>query len=259
MEARDGALWAVLPERLDRPLRLGPFASGQDLVKFVVAAATGSIVGLTISPPAGVAIAGVGAIVALWRPDGEALDRRAAVVARWLVRRRHRSGAMSASRGGPDRGTRTADVVDGRRIAVVRVGGVPLTFLPPSELEHQFDLYRSLLRAAELPLMFHVTRVPIFPGVVTPAAPAATEVERGPRAGYAELVGLIARRRAVRRVHVVVSAVDRSAAGDARLETATAGLLERLRELGAPAERLRGRALREAAARAGWRLQEVAA
>jgi hypothetical protein len=253
MDDRDGPPWVPIPERLDRPLRLGPFASGRDLLKFVTAAALASVVGLAVAPWAGILLLALGAVVALWRPDGEPLDERLASLARWTVRRTRTEVAVSrpAASPGPGGSRSVFAAADGRSVAIVRVGGVPLSFLPPADLARQFDLYRSLLRSLPFPISIHACAAPIFAGAVAPPDARGTEPERGPRAGYDGLVRLIARRRAVRRVHVALHAADRTPDGRARLETAVSLLCDRLRELGASAERLQDRALREAAWRIG--------
>lgn len=261
MDDRESPPWVAIPERLDRPLRFGPFASGRDLVKFLAAAALGSIVGLAFVPWVGLLFVALGALVALWHPDGEPLDDRLASLARWALRKTRREVAVTgpAASPGPGRSRSVLEAADGRLIAIIRTGGVPLQFLPPADLARQFDLYRTLLRSLEFPITLHASAAPIFAGAVVPPDGRGTEAERDPRAGYAELVRLIARRRAVRRVHLALLASDPTPQGRARLETGVSLVCDRLRELGAPVERLRDRALREAAWRTGVLREQVAA
>jgi len=254
MDGRDGLPRAVVPERLDRPLRLGPFTSGRDLLKFLAAAALGSVVGLELSAGFGVAVVLAGAVVALWRPNGEPLDAQATAVARWAARRGRRGVVVTGPRspGDPVGPRSVVEGADRSIVAIVRTGGIPLAFLPPTELARQFDLYRTLLRSLEHRLTVHASSSPIYAGGLLPPPGRPTEAELAPRAGYADLVGLIARRRSIRRVHLALHGSDLSADGRARLETAVALLCARLEELGAPVERLRDRPLREAAWRIGY-------
>jgi len=124
MDGRDGTPWIPFPERLDRKLRLGPFPSGRDAVKFVAAAAVGAVVSLAIAPWAGVPVVAVGAVVALWRPDGEPVDERVAAVARWTARRSAREGGMSRP-ASPAPGRTSLLLPDGRSAALLRAGGLP--------------------------------------------------------------------------------------------------------------------------------------
>lgn len=251
MADRDGLPWVVVPERLDRRLRLGPFASGRDAVKFVTAAAVGAVVSLAVQPWAGLPIVVAGAVVALWRPDGEALDERVSAVVRWAARRATAEAPLTAIRPSPaGRGTVTRP--DGRRAAVVRTGGVPLAFLPPTELARQFELYRELWRSVEGQLIVVAGSAPIHAGTIVPGDGPLPEGERAARDGYRELVSLLARRRSVRRVHLALSEEMHGAEGLRRLEAAVDLLSERLADLGVRCERLRDRALAGAAVRLGW-------
>jgi len=252
MVSRDGPPWIAFPERLDRPLRLGPFPSGRDAVKFVVAAAVGAVVSLATVPWAGFPIVAVGGLVALWRPDGEPLDERLASILRWASRRGGPRGRMTGSAGsGTSPGQATVVLPDGRSAAVVRTGGVPLAFLPPAELAQQFELYRQLLRAVEGGVIVHVTSAPIYAEAVAPRAARAADEEAAACDGYRELVAVLARRRAVRRVHLAV--VREAGSGDAaqRLEASVSLLQGRLADLGVRSERLRGRQLGDATRRMG--------
>jgi hypothetical protein len=247
MADRDGVPWISVPERLDRRLRLGPFSSGREAVKFVTAAAVGAVVSLVVEPWAGLPIIAVGAIVALWRPDGEGLDERLAAVARWALRRSTGEARMTATVRGPA----TLLLPDGRRAAVVRTAGVPLVFLPPADLARQFELYRELLRSIEGGLIISSTAVPIYAGSVLPAELSLPEAERGACEGYRELVSLLSRRRSVRRVLLALAQDAPGIEGARRLDAATELLRERLADLGVRSDRLRDRPLADAARRLG--------
>jgi hypothetical protein len=257
MDGRDDPPWVTFPERLDRRLRLGPFASGRDAVKFVTAAAVGAVVSLSVAPWAGLPVVVVGAVVALWRPDGEPLDERAAAVARWSWRRSLEGGRMTVPIRATERsGRATVLLPDGRSAAVVRTGGIPLAFLPPAELGRQFELYRQLLRSVDGGLIVHVTTAPMYAAAVLPVERPAGEPERAAYDGYRELVALLARRRAVRRVLVALVQDATHVEGARRLEASVDLLRERLADLGLRSERLRDRTLTEAARRLGFTAQE---
>ncbi len=251
---RDGVPWVSVPEPLDRRARLGPFAGARDAAKFVAGAAVGAIVGLAVEPWAGVPFVVVGAIVALWRPDGEPIDGRLVAVARWTMRKATGSPRVTAAGAGrPADPGATVRLPDGRAAAVLRCGGVPLAFLPPAELARQFDLYRELLRSVEGELIVLATAAPIHaPAIVPAGGPAIAEAERAARDGYRELVELLARRRAVRHVLLALAQAVPGEEGLRRLDAGAELLRGRLADLGVRAERLRGRPLADAARRLGW-------
>lgn len=247
----------AVPARLDRPLRLGPFASARDAAKFVAAAAVAALASLAIVPWAGLPIVAVGAVVALWRPDGEPLDERAAAVGRWLVRRGGSDGSGAPPMTRARRGTPSAVVLpDGRRAAVLRASGLPLAYLPPPELDAQFARYRDLLRALPGGILLAATSAPIHAGSVVPAVAAVAPAERPALDGYRELVGLLARRRSVRRVFLALPEETGGSDGRHRLDATVELLSGRLADLGVRGERLRDGALRDAARRLGWELAE---
>lgn len=257
MTDRDGPPWVAVPERLDRRLRLGPFPTGRDAVKFVTAAAVGSVVSLLLVPWAGLPVVAVGAVVALWRPDGEPLDERLVAIVRWAARRSVPEGrrTMTVGRAAPTR-RETVTLPDGRAAVVVRTAGVPLAFLPPAELARQFEQYRDLLRSLDGGWVGHVTSVPIYAGAVLPPESPTTDADGVARSGYRELVSLLARRRSVRRVVLALPQETPGVEGARRLEAGVELLRERLADLGVRSERLRDRALVDAARRLGLAVEE---
>src|SRR5208282_2604654 len=62
----------VLPERVDRRVRLGPFPSAKDAVKFASYAAAGAVLAPFATPFAWVPVLALGFVVSVWHPDGEA-------------------------------------------------------------------------------------------------------------------------------------------------------------------------------------------
>ncbi len=242
---------AAVPSRLHRRLRLGPFPSGRDALKFLAYAAVAAILAPTTAPLLGAPIVLVGLLVAVYKPGGEALDERAAVLLRYALRRRGEPVPMSARvpRGGL-RGS-IVPLGDGRSAAIVRTAGVPLAYLPPAELARRFELFRQLLRSIEGDLFLLVTSTPIFPDPIVPDRLARGSHDASARGGYRELVTLLARRRAVRRVYLGLASTASGEETIPRLEAAMGALLDSLAALGIGAERLRDRPLADAATRLG--------
>jgi len=249
----DGGPWVTVPERLDRPLRLGPFPSAREAVKFVGAVATGAVVCLAVAPWAGLPIVVLGAAVVLWRPEGEPLDARAAAALRWAWRRQAGGSPVTDPNvPAPVAPSGTLQLPDGREAVVLQTAGVPLAFLPPPELAHQFERYRELLRSVGSGLIVAATAVPIHAGSLLPPAPEGPRPDRAALDGYRDLVTLLARRRSVRRVLLALPQELPGPEGRRRLEGAAELLAGRLADLGLRPERLRHRALTEAARRLGW-------
>ncbi len=243
----------ALPGRLDRRLRLGPFASGRDALKFLGYAAVGLVFAPTPEPLLAVPFVLTGALVTLYRPGGEGLDARLATVVRYGLRRARSGASVTAA---PTRLGAHSGVVargDGRVAAVLRTGGVPLAFLPPGELARRFDLYRDLLRSLDGEVRILATTAPIFARALLPGPANGTERERAARDGYAELVRLLLAGRRVRRVYVALSSTGAAEGALGRLEVGVGTLLERLSALGLDPRRLEGRALWAAAGRLGLR------
>lgn len=240
----------VLPERLDRKLRLGPFPSGRDALKFASYAAVGAFLVPFAGALAWLPFLLAGGVVALWHPDGEAADERMLRFVRWKLRRLGRGEAMTV----PGAGTgahRALARVPGGFVAVVRTGGVPLAYLPPRELAERFEAFRELLRAFDGSFLWLAARAPIHAVPFLPAEPAPVGAEAPARAGYRELVEVIVRRRHLRQVYFALASEGSGSEGIQRLEAQLGTLLERLRSLGVRPVRLRDRALTEAVRRLG--------
>ncbi|MGB6500957.1 MAG: hypothetical protein WBG19_06130 [Thermoplasmata archaeon] len=239
-----------LPERLDRTLRLGPFRSGRQALKFVTYLAVGALLVPFLGPWIWIPFTGAGISVAFWRPGGEAIDERVVRFARWKWRQVGEGGAMNLS-GAPDRGRRSMVRLPGSFATVVRTGGVPLAYLPSPELARRFEQYRDLLRSIDASFVVLCTRAPIHPASFVPAEPTPVGPEGVARRGYRELVEVIVRRRQIRQVYIGLATAGSDSEAIGRLETQTASLIERLRALGVRPLRLRDRALGEAARRMG--------
>ncbi|HTP54366.1 MAG TPA: hypothetical protein VML94_05340 [Thermoplasmata archaeon] len=245
-----------LPERLDRPLRLGPFRSARDALKCVAYAAVGALLVPFLGPLVWIPFAVVGVAASLGRTDGGGVDDRAVRYLFWRARRL--VGGVGVTPGGESPTGRRAIVrLPSSFAAVVRVGGLPLAYLPAADLTRCFERYRELLRAFDGSFLVHSTRAPIHPTPFLPAEPTPGGPEGAARAGYRELVEVIVRRRHVRQVFLAIATGEPGPDGIARLETQVATLLDRLRALGLRPARLRDRALSEAIRRLG--LTEVGA
>jgi hypothetical protein len=224
--ASEAAEPIVLPERLDRPARFGPFPSGSDALKFLVVSAVGAVVALRFGAILWTPFLASGLLLALHRPEGQSLDERVVSYARWRWRSGHlrtpTSGAASV------RGRAVLALPSGEIVAALETGGIPIAFLPPTDAQRVFDAYRQLLRRTEARVYLEMGRTPIDVRAFLPALePPQGLEERGARAGYAELVRLLARRRFRRRVRLLlVSPRKFGAPGLSDLESQVASFQE---------------------------------
>jgi hypothetical protein len=240
-----------LPERVDRRVRLGPFPSARDALKFVCYAAVGAVLSPFVEPIVWLPVLAVGFAVSVWRPDDEAVDERAA---RWLLfqGRRWTSGPVTRRKSPPTGRGSVAQLANGRRVMIVRAEGIPLAYRPPAELAVLFDRFRDLLRATEGPLVIRSTTVPLRAGPVLPTDPGGVGVEQNARAGYAELVVVLCRRRRSRRVEISLGSGELAPESELRLEDQTRALVEHLGQLGLRPVVLEDRALAESVRAFGW-------
>lgn len=242
-----------LPERLDRRMRLGPFPSSRDALKFVGYAATAAFLSPFTSPWLWLPLVAAGFTVSVWRPDGQAVDERAFRFLVWRVR----SGGTSERpmTGRPLVRQGMLQLSSHRFVAVVRTGGTPIAYLPPDELVRRFERFRDLWRSTEGSLTFLATTVPIRAPAVLPPSPREGVPDRPAALGYSELVSVLCRRRHLRRVYWVIGSLDGSPDAIGRLEGRVASLIEGLAALGLRPLRLRDRSLGEAARRFGWEVE----
>jgi hypothetical protein len=248
----DGPPVVSLPERLDRRLRLGPFESARDALKFVTYAAAGAIVVPFTSPYLWLVFVGGGFALCVVRSDGQSLDERAVACLLWRLRTAR--GGLFVTAGTPPSVARHGIVAigPGRYLAVLRTGGTPITYLPPAELARRFELYRDLLRSSGNGLMFLVTASAMRPGPVLPGTVDAASPDHPAHDGYSELVGLLCRRRQLRRVYLALVNERTGPDGISDLEARVETLTDRLTKLGVRPARLRDRHLTDAARRWGW-------
>jgi hypothetical protein len=248
MPEQTGWPTVVMPERLDRRARLGPFPSARDAVKFIAYAAAGALLSPVTAPLLWLPVVFAGFLVSVWRPEAHALDERAAAALLWALRSRGGRRAMSST---PNELVPRHRLVrwNGRYVAVVRAGGTPLAYLPPAELARRFEAFRSLLRTIGDSWATIVFGVSIHIGSIRPGATSGHEPERAARDGYSELIGQIGARRQLRRVLLVLSDPDPGLEGIGRTEAAATRAAEQLAGLGIDSTRLTGRPLIEAVRR----------
>jgi len=251
MEESDLPPVVPLPERLDRSLRLGPFASGRDALKFLAYVAVGALLVPWIGVAGWLAFLVAGLLVSLWQPEGEGLDVRVARLVRWRLRSIGRGTRMTPGRWPSGSPRSVVPLPDGGYAAVVRSGGIPLAYLPSSDLRQRFETYRELLRTVEPSLVLLSTRAPIHRSSFFPSEPSPVGSERTAREGYRELVDVIARRRFVRQVYLAITEPGTGPEVLGKLEHRVTALTERLAALGLRPLRLRDRSLSEAAERLG--------
>jgi hypothetical protein len=248
-EPADGPPVIVLPERVDRRLRLGPFPSAHDAVKFLGYAGVGSLVAALVSPLVGLAVIVAGFALSVVRYEDEGIDRRTVAIVRHMLGPAPRPvGATVTPLSHLEREGVVAGTAGGF-VAVVRVGGSPMAYLPPAEIGRRFERYRELLRAEPEELVFRAWLAPMRPISVVPPPVDAGRADASARDGYAELVRLLCARRAVRRIDLLRRSSRPGTEGLAELETHVTRLLDRLAALDLPARRLTGRALVDATRR----------
>lgn len=253
MDGTDPALSIALPERFDRRLRFGPFPSARDGLKFVLYAAAGGVLAPFASPLLWLPIVALGFVLSVAKPDGEAVDERALAFVLWRLRRRRSGAPVTEPPDGPGPRRGLLRRPGTGHYAVLRVGGAPLAYLPPSDLEHRFELYRELLRGIDGSFAWTARTDAIPPGPVSPAAPLAAGADATAGAGYSELVQKLLSQRRARRVEVLLASTEGRASGVADLERRVARLAEGLTAMGLRPIRLVGRPLRQAGRGLGLR------
>lgn len=243
-----------LPEGFGRSMRLGPFPSVRDALKFSTYAAIGAVFAAVLAPIWWLPFLGGGFALSVFRPDGRALDERLGAFVAFELR----SGRRSSS-GTPPRRRRAphspGNVVAraSQLVGILTTGGIPVAFLPPPEARALFDRYRAFLGALEGGLYLTMG---VRPMEVRPFRPRDRWADGGPaptaRAGYDEMVRLLCERRLQREVRIAVW-VPRSADGSFELlERRLEAVSGHLAQLGLSPVRLRGRDLDAAAQGMGW-------
>jgi hypothetical protein len=250
-EQSDGAPVVRLPERMDRRLRLGPFPSAYDAVKFLSYAAAGAVVAPFVSPFVWLPLVGVGFGIAVWHPEGEPIDARALTYVRWKGRSFFRGASLTPRSSSVTRHG-VVQLSASTHAAVVRTGGCPVAYLPPAELQRRFELYRDLLRSTGGRLALLATTAPIRAAPLVPDCFRSTAPDQAAREGYRDLVRLLCHRRSLRRIYLALTTDAAGPDALSRLEGEVASIAERLTGFGLRPVRLTDEGLQEAAFRFDW-------
>jgi hypothetical protein len=183
-----------------RRLRLGPFGSGRDLVKFLCIATVGATVAAVTSAVVWLPFLAIGATIALVRVEGQTIDDYALGYCRF----RWRSAVASRGAEGAPPAGRSSGTSSGNSPFSIRAGGIPIAYLPPPELEHLFQEWRSTLAAFDHPVGCRM-RGELFSSL--PFLPVSTEargIERAALDSYRELVRALLHERYRRAVDLTV-------------------------------------------------------
>jgi hypothetical protein len=183
-----------------RRLRLGPFGSGRDLVKFLCVAAIGATVAAVTSAVVWLPFLAIGALIALVRVEGRSLDDFVLDYCRFQWRStvgvRNLSGrsAEASRRGASSR----------RATASVRAGGIPIAYLPPQELQRLFEEWRSILGTFDRPVGCRMRGEVFSPLPFLPSTEHLRAAEKLAADSYRDLVRALLRKRFRRTVDLTV-------------------------------------------------------
>ncbi len=249
----EGAPVVYLPERVDRRMRLGPFPSVRDALKFLCWAAAGAVLATWLPLGFWLPFPIVGFAVAVGRVDGESADER---MVRWVRFRwiRLRPGVGVSPRAVPRVQGPIARRSDGRYLAAVRTDGVPLAYRPPDDLAGLFDRFRDVLRGVSGALVLRAYSVPVDAAPMLPRTADGAPSLAPARAGYTELVRVLCLRRRARRVDLFLLSENATAEGGRRVRERARALADGLATLAVGPTVLEGRALGAAVSAAGWNL-----
>jgi hypothetical protein len=227
---------SAIPVRqlVQRRLRLGPFASGRDLVKFLCFATVGAAIAAVTSAVVWLPFLAAGGMIAFIRVEGQTLDEYALGYCRFRQRASRSAGFLTGpARPGPGSpGSRR------RASPSLRAGGIPIVYLPPADLQRVFEEWRSALSAVDGSVGFR-TRGELFsPLPFLPASGSPHGAEREALDSYRDMVRSLLRQRYRRVVDVKVATPGLDGEPAAlQLQTQLDGLLATLDRLGIPAQR----------------------
>jgi hypothetical protein len=246
-----------LPAPVTRRMRLGPFPSARDALKFLAYAALGAVLAGFLGPIAWVPFLGGGFLLSTYKDDGEGFDERFVQYLHWRWRRRPARSRSGVGPGAKARGGQ-ARIAGDRWVGIVAARGTPVVFLPPDEARRLFERYVELLRALDPGAVLRAFVEPLSPRRFLPRVPS-TGNDPAPkaRAGYAEMVRLLCRRRSRRLVHVLLWSGHGADAGPSRLEERLDSVQRALDTMGIEARRVRGAELVSALRDLGWAATEV--
>ncbi|MCI4369159.1 MAG: hypothetical protein L3K09_06325 [Thermoplasmata archaeon] len=245
------SLLIAIPQPVERRMRLGPFPSARDALKFVGYATAGAVFvpfwgGLVWLP-----FLAAGFAVSVHRPQGSAVDERLLAYCRWRMRVANPDHGPGPLRSPPVSPGSTLRLRGGRSVAILEAGGTPVAYLPPEDARRLFERYRDLLRGVEG--AYIVASVgPLSARSFLPTGDGAPGVDREARAGYAELVTRLCQKRHRRVVWITLWGAEDSPAALRNLTERANFLARELGGLGIALERLSGSELRRVASRLGW-------
>jgi hypothetical protein len=215
-----------------RRLRLGPFGSGRDLVKFLGIATVGAAVAAVTSAVVWLPFLAIGATLTLVRVEGQTLDDYAMGYCRF----RWRSDFASRRATSAPPGGRSPGKSPGSSPYSIRAGGIPIAYLPPRDLEHLFEEWRATLATLDRPVGCRVRGESFSPLPFLPVSTEATGTERAALDSYQDLVRALLHLRHRRAVDITVWN-DRpdGESGAIGLQTQLEQLVAALERLGIPA------------------------
>jgi len=250
----DGPVLVTLPESLARRMRFGPFPSVRHALKFAAYAAVGALAATVAGPIWWLPFLGGGFLLSVHRSDGKGFDERVGDYVAYRLRAGARpSGPAAAPRRGRPHAT-SVETGSGQLLAVLAAGGVPVAFLPPADARRLFEGFRGVLDRSDGRMYLVAGLEPLRDGPFLPKSepvPGAAPDSLA-RRGYREMIEALCRRRARRRVWVVLWTAGRTEPDANRLDRIARGVGEGLEGLGIRVERLRDRELAMAAGGLGW-------
>jgi len=184
-----------------RRLHLGPFGSGRDLGKFLGLATVGAIVAAVTSAVLWLPFLGVGAMVAFVRVEGRTLDDYALGYCRFRWRA---SGGSGGPPNGASAGVGRPPLLDGLARTELLAGGIPIAYLPPSDLQRLFEEWRSVLATIDRPFGCRMRGERFSPLPFLPAAHGLPLAEETALQSYRDLVRALLRHRFRRVVELTV-------------------------------------------------------
>jgi hypothetical protein len=178
---------AIPVQRLSpRQLRLGPFGSGRELVKFLGVASVGAAVAAVTSAAVWIPFLAVGALLAFVRVEGRTLDDLALGYCRFRVRT-----TTGARAGAPPVPSQPASDGLEKGSASIQAFGIPIAYLPPQELQRLYDEWRATLAGVDRPIGCRVRGERFSPLPFLPVPTAPTLAEREALSSYRQMVRLL--------------------------------------------------------------------
>jgi hypothetical protein len=213
-----------------RGLRLGPFGSGRDVLKFLCLAMAGATIAAVTTPVVWIPFLAVGGIIAFVRVEGRTLDDYALGYCRFQWR--SSMAPRTASTAFPP--VPGAAGTTPQSVASIRAGGIPIAYLPPDELQRLFEEWRAALAALDRPVSCRMRGERISPVPFLPVSSKPHATERVARDSYRELVRAVLRQRYRRVVELALANETSDAGREPVLRAEWEELVGTLERLGIP-------------------------